>query len=130
VSVCILDSDIVIDLIKKAPPALTWLRQQTAQPSITPITWLEIIQGARGGKREQAAHKRVLDLFTFEYPIQADLDWAMNQLLKYRLSHSVDSNDCLIAAVAYRLNIPLYTRNMKHMLPLLGTSLAIKPYII
>ena len=129
-SVCILDSDIVIDLIKKAPPALAWLKQQTVQPSITPITWIEIIQGARGGKREQAAHKRVLDLFALEYLVQGDMDWAMNQLLKYRLSHSIDGNDCLIAAVAYRLGIPLYTRNIKHMTPLLGVKLAVKPYIL
>jgi predicted nucleic acid-binding protein len=130
VSVCILDSDVVIDLIKKAPPALAWLKQQTAQPSITVTTWLEIIQGARGGKVEQAAHKRVLDLFSLEYPTQVDMDWAMNQLLKYRLSHSVDANDCLIAAVAFRLNIPLYTRNLKHMTPVLGNTLAIRPYIL
>lgn len=99
------------------------------QPSITPTTWLEIIQGARGGKTEQAAHKRILDLFALEYPTQVDMDWAMNQLLRYRLSHSVDANDCLIASVALRLSIPLYTRNLKHMTPLIG-ALAVRPYIL
>ena len=50
-----------------------------------------------------------------------DLNWAMQQLRQYRLSHNVGILDCLIAAPAHRLQIPLYTRNLKHLEPLLGT---------
>jgi predicted nucleic acid-binding protein len=57
-----------------------------------------------------------------------DIDWAMQQLEIYRLSHGVDIPDCLIAAPSYRLQIPLYTRNLKHFSPLLG-ELAQAPYI-
>lgn len=56
-----------------------------------------------------------------------DFDWAIRQALRYRLSHSVDVMDCVIAAVASRLELPLYTRNLKHFVPVLG-SLARKPY--
>lgn len=36
-------------------------------------------------------------------------------------------NDCLIAAPAQRLGVPLYTRNLKHFSPLLG-DLAVMAY--
>jgi predicted nucleic acid-binding protein len=37
-------------------------------------------------------------------------------------------NDCLIASVAQRLQVPLYTHNLKDMHVLLSTSLVVKPY--
>lgn len=48
-------------------------------------------------------------------------------MLRYTLSHNVDALDCLIASVHPRLNMPLYTRNLKHFAPILG-SLARLPY--
>jgi predicted nucleic acid-binding protein len=53
--------------------------------------------------------------------------WAREKLLKHRLSHNIDAFDCLIAAPSYRLQFPLYTRNLKHFTPLLG-KLAQQPY--
>jgi predicted nucleic acid-binding protein len=52
----------------------------------------------------------------------------MQQLERYRLSHGVGINDCLIASVAHRLQLPLYTHNLKDMRVLLGETLVIKPY--
>jgi predicted nucleic acid-binding protein len=46
---------------------------------------------------------------------------------KYRLSHGVATGDCFIASVAYRLQVPLYTHNLKDMTPMIG-NLAVKPY--
>jgi predicted nucleic acid-binding protein len=60
-------------------------------------------------------------------PLPEDFDWAIQRALKFKLSHNADMMDCLIASAAYRLNLPLYTSNLKHFLPLLG-SLARKPY--
>lgn len=51
----------------------------------------------------------------------------MQQMENFRLTHGVTSQDCLIAAVAYRLQLPLYTHNLKDMVPLIGT-LALKRY--
>ena len=52
----------------------------------------------------------------------------MQQMERYRLSHGVGINDSLIAAVSYRLQVPLYTHNLKHMRVLLGDTLPQKPY--
>lgn len=51
----------------------------------------------------------------------------MQKIERLRLSHGVTVNDCLIASVAHRLQIPLYTHNLKDMTPLIG-ELAVKPY--
>ena len=85
------------------------------------------MQGAPG-KAGQATCKAILSQFDMEYLTPADMDWAMQQMEKYRLSHGVSTNDCLIASVCYRLQVPLYTHNLKDMNVLLGTSLVIKPY--
>jgi predicted nucleic acid-binding protein len=61
------------------------------------------------------------------YLTEDDMQWAMKQLTTFYLSHNVGMMDCLIAAPSYRLNLPLYTRNLKHISPLLDT-LAHQPY--
>ena len=66
--------------------------------------------------------------FDIVYLTQADMDWAMQQLLTYRLSHGIAVMDCLIASVCYRLQVPLYTHNMRDMTNILGAALVVKPY--
>jgi len=63
-----------------------------------------------------------------EYLTAADMDWAMQQLERYHLSHGATMNDCMIASVCYRLQVPLYTHNLKDMTVLRGSSLVVKPY--
>lgn len=66
--------------------------------------------------------------FDMEYLTRADMDWAMEQMERYRLSRGVEINDCLIASVAYRLQVPIYTQNQKDFLKLLPPKLVIQPF--
>jgi predicted nucleic acid-binding protein len=125
-TVAILDTTVVIHLFRRYAPALTWYASISQQLGITPITWMEVIHGA-SSKTKQVSCKAILSQFDKAYLVSTDQDWAMKQMEQYRLSNGVSINDCLIAAVAYRLQLPLYTHNLKHMQILLG-SLAIKPY--
>jgi len=88
---------------------------------------LETIYGAPG-KSGQTACKAWLDQFEVAHLAPSDQEWAMEQMLRYRLSKGVEINDCLIASVCYRLQLPLYTHNTKDMVKLLPASLVIKPY--
>jgi hypothetical protein len=36
--------------------------------------------------------------------------------------------DCLMASVCHRLQVPLYTHNVRDMTILLGSALVVKPY--
>jgi predicted nucleic acid-binding protein len=80
------------------------------------------------GKAGQATCKAILSQFDMEYLTRTDMDWVMQQLERYQLSHGVGIHDCLIASVCHRLQVPLYTHNVKDMRVLLDVPLVIKPY--
>jgi predicted nucleic acid-binding protein len=121
----LLDAAILVDLLRSHPPA--W---HSANPTpvlgITPVAWLEVIDGARNKTNRNHALK-FLSQFDMVYLTQVDQDWAMQQFARYRLSHGIDVPDALIAAPSHRLQLPLYTRNLKHYTPLLD-NLAQEPY--
>jgi len=96
---------------------------------VTSITWLEIIRGAHS-KQKQATSLGLLNLFDLIYLNENDQLWAMEQMQKHRLSLGIEMNDCLIASVAHRLKVPIYTHNQKDMLKILPTQLVILPYQI
>ncbi len=109
-----------------SPARNLWLAVQP-KLSITSVTWLEVIYGAPG-KSGQARSLSLFKQFTLEYIEQADQDWAMTQMLTYRLSRGLEINDCLIASISYRLQVPLYTHNQKDMLKVLPAKLVVLPY--
>jgi predicted nucleic acid-binding protein len=122
----LVDTTVIVHLYRRYAPALTWYGSQLQGLGITPITWMEVIDGA-GSKAKQIASKTILSQFEITHLTAADQDWAIRQMEQYRLSHGVGTNDCLIAAVAYRLQVPLYTHNLKDMTPIIG-KLAVQPY--
>jgi len=70
---------------------------------------------------------RLLKAFERVEMLPVDHTWAIDQAVRYTLSHSVGVFDCLIAAASHRLQVPLYTGNIKHYSPMLG-DLAQRPY--
>jgi predicted nucleic acid-binding protein len=121
----LLDTAVVVDVLRGHPPATAWLATQS-QLGVTPMVWLEIIEGAPN-QRAQRAALRLLQSFERVEVTPPDIDWAIRQLLRFHLSHGVEAMDSLIAAVSHRLQVPLYTPNLKHFTPLLG-PLAQNPY--
>jgi len=122
---CLLDTAVIVDVLRKYTPALDWLKGQP-EPGITSVIWMEIIEGAWDRRAQEEAVKVLRD-FELVPIVQQDFDWSVQQLLKYQLSHQIGMADALIAAVSLRLNLPLYTPNLKHYSPMLG-NLATKPY--
>jgi predicted nucleic acid-binding protein len=121
----LLDTSVAIDLLRDYDPARDWLQEQ-AELGVTPIVWLEIIQGADDKAAMQSAI-RLLKAFEQVQMLPSDHAWAIEQATRYTLSHNVGAFDCLIAAASFRLQVPLYTGNIKHFSPLLG-KLAQRPY--
>ena len=78
-------------------------------------------------KRSQIETRDLLNRFETLYVTQADQERAMQQVQHFQFSHHIGMNDCLIAAVAYRMQVPLYTHNLKDRIPMLG-ALALQPY--
>jgi predicted nucleic acid-binding protein len=121
----LLDTAIVVDLLRSHEPAGAWLANQS-RLGISPVVWLEIIEGAEN-LRAQARAVALLRRFDRIEVLSGDFDWAIRQALQFRLSHNIGMMDCLIASPAQRLGVPLFTRNLKHFQPMIG-ALAQKPY--
>lgn len=122
----LVDTTSIIHLYRRILPAYKWLATQSMPLGVVSTTWFEVLIGAKN-KHQQTACIGILQQFTRCYLTEADQDWAITQFERFQFSHHIGYNDCLIAAVAYRLQIPLYTHNIKHMQPLLGV-LAVQPY--
>jgi predicted nucleic acid-binding protein len=126
VSIGIVDTTVILHYFRKHPNALAWVNSQTVPLSVTTITWMEVMEGA-SSKANQVQCKTILSKFELLHLTLLDQQWAMQQLEQYQFSHHIGMGDCLIASVAQRLQIPLYTHNLKDMAALVG-NLAVKPY--
>lgn len=122
-----LDTAVLVNMLRQHEPALRWAEANTSLNfAITPLVWMELVFGATNKAHLQHV-THFMSLFDMVMLAEDDLVWAMMQLERFRLSHNVGILDCLIAAPAARLGLPLYTHNLKHFTPLLG-ELARKPY--
>jgi predicted nucleic acid-binding protein len=123
----LLDTSIVVDILRNYPPYQQWFSSVSLQLGVTKFVWMEVLQGAVSKNKQQQAIQ-VLNKFVL-IPIEvSDIDWALTHLTQNILATSgLDMKDALIASTSARLQVPLYTHNLKHMHSLLG-NLAQKPY--
>jgi predicted nucleic acid-binding protein len=121
----LVDTSVIIDLLRGYPAAQTWYLTQN-DLGVCRVVWLEVLEGAENGAAQRDAVK-LLQRFELVELTTPDLVWATEKLIAYNLRYSMDAFDCLIASVNARLQIPLYTRNMKHFAPMLN-GLAQRPY--
>ncbi|MBI5669959.1 MAG: PIN domain-containing protein [Chloroflexi bacterium] len=113
----IVDTSIIVDDLRGYEPSKAWFKAQATQVlAITPVVWLETEGASNKLERDRAI--RFLHRFHMEHPLPIDNEWAMEHFAEYFLSHSVQFPDVMIASVAVRLNIPLYTQNTRHFAPL------------
>ncbi len=122
----IVDTTVILHYFRNYGNTRAWVDSQPVRLSIVSVTWMEVMEGA-SSKANQTQCKNVLGKFDLFYPTSADQQWAMQQLEQFQFSHHIGKDDCMIASVAYRLQLPLYTHNLKDMAPMIG-SLAVKPY--
>jgi predicted nucleic acid-binding protein len=122
-----IDTAIIVDLIRNHTPALNWLKTQVnVDLGIATVTWMEVVKGANN-KSDLTAVRKLMEQFDVVDLTATDQRWAMANYAAFKLSHGVGMYNALIAAPAQRLGIPLYTHNLKHIQPLLP-KLAQKPY--
>ncbi len=124
----LIDSSIIIDASNQHRRALSFIRDAlTSQTcAIHAVTFAEVIVGTRDS-RELFRLRRFLRPFILESPIPEDWPVALDHLARLHLSHDVDLPDCLIAATAIRLDIPVSTVNDRHFRLFKGLKV-IRPY--
>jgi predicted nucleic acid-binding protein len=121
----LVDTSVVVDLLRGYRPAQAWFVIQS-DLGVCRAVWLEVTEGIQNSRAQRDA-LNLLRRFELVEITTPDVVWATEKLLSLNLSHNIDTFDCLIAAVNERLQLPLYTRNLKHFTPLIG-SLAHTPY--
>ncbi len=124
----LLDSDVMIDLLRQFPPAIEWIDGLPDEEEIIlpGFVAMELIQGCHS-KAEQVALQRTVGGYAVVWPATDDCDKALADFTQYRLSHNAGLLDILIGHTAIGLGMALHTFNQKHynFLPGLQT---IQPY--
>jgi predicted nucleic acid-binding protein len=110
----LLDTDVMIDLLRQYPPALIWLGSLGEEEIILPgFVVMELIQGARN-KVEQERIEKELRSYGIGWPSSEMCDEALSVFARYYLSHGLGILDALIGQMAVALDLPLYTFNRGH----------------
>jgi len=112
--ISLLDSDVLIDVQRQHPAAVTWYA--SAPPGSLALpghALMELYQDAQNQR-----HTLAVDRLTFTLPLVWPTDieclQAVKNFRRLHLSHGIGLIDTLIAATALSLNVPLCTFNLKH----------------
>lgn len=121
----ILDSSILIDCLRGRADAIAFLATQSAVGVSRThlLVAAELLTGARD-RNEQNLIDSFLQGFNLAIPTEADGLSALNLYRQFRLSHGVDWPDCQIAATALRLDVEVFTGNVKHFTAFPGLRVA------
>lgn len=123
----IIDTDIVIDFLRKYPPAIEWLTllgdEEIALPG---YVVMELIQGCTN-KIELRGLKKFISAFEVIWPSSPTCDKALEIFVKDNLSHNLGLLDELIGQTAVSLDLPIHSFNRKHYEVIPGL-VTVQPY--
>lgn len=122
----LLDTDILIDLWRKHPPAITWFDGLPNLPPVAGFSGMEFLQGGKDLPDLRSA-ARLLRQFPLVWPSEVAMNNAVWELAPYRLSHGLGMTDALIAITAIESDEPLATFNVKHFNAVPGL-VTVQPY--
>jgi predicted nucleic acid-binding protein len=124
----LLDSDVLIDLLRKYPPAVEWFDAlpEDEELAVSGYVVMELIQGCRN-EVEQERAQRELGTYGVIWLFPTDCDRALDLFATYRLSHNAGLLDVLIGQTAVALGVPLYTFNQRHYSFIPGMQ-TVQPY--
>jgi predicted nucleic acid-binding protein len=108
-----LDSDIIIDFLRRYPPAISWLESLADEKlALSGYVAMELMQGCN---------------FEVVWATAETCNKALEVFAEYNLSHGLGLIDALIGQTAISLGVPLHTFNVKHysVIPNLTT---VQPY--
>src|SRR6266567_120187 len=115
----LVDTDVLIDVSRNNEAAIRFLDQLDEPWSVSIITALELVVGARNKKEVSE-----IELLVASYspiPLTAEIGDSSYRLLRqFAKSHGLRVFDSLIAATAIEKNLTLVSRNKKHF-EMIGT---------
>jgi predicted nucleic acid-binding protein len=124
----VLDSDVIIDILRGYPPAVVWLAQTVGKEELKlpGFVVLELIAGCKNKQAVQQVMK-LTKRFSIYWPPPDHCAQAIDYFATSHLSHNIGVLDMLIGASALSLNVPLCTFNVKHFKAIPGLTVE-QPY--
>jgi hypothetical protein len=108
----VLDTTVLVDILRGHRPALEYLRALDAPPTCSEITRVEILRGLRHRERDASeALMRAVGWISVDEPI-ARRAGALGRT--WRRSHALAAADLVIGATALELGAELATSNVRH----------------
>ena len=113
----VLDTTVLIDVLRGHRPALDYLRGLDVVPACSELTRVEVLRGIRSGERD--ATERLLGSLQWVGVGEGIARRAGALGAKWRRSHRLSTVDLVIAATAIELGASLATSNARHY-PMFG----------
>lgn len=124
----IVDTDVLIDVLRGHPPALQWLTSLGSIPlGIPGFVAMELIQGARN-LEEQQRLEAFFSGYQLLWPDQATCSKAFESFARLYLSHGTGILDAMIGQIAVAGGGIIYTFNRKHYEAIEGLEVR-EPYV-
>jgi len=110
----LLDTDVLIDVLRGVKEAQAWLQSHANQALIVPgIVAMELLVGCKNRIEIQGC-RAFLSQFPVAWTEAHEFERACEYLAAYRLQSGIGIPDCLIAAMATTRQATLYTFNVRH----------------
>lgn len=124
----LLDTSIFVDLFRRSAAANRYIgtRLRSGRLKVHAAVAAELIAGVRN-KVELGQLDELLGLSRMLVPSESDWTLALRLCRAHNLSDGTDWVDCLVAATAMRLKVPIATLNDKHFRPIRGLEV-VRPY--
>jgi len=126
--VILLDSDVLIDLLREYPPAKAWfdVLPDDELVYVSGFVVMELLQGCRN-KVEMERVQRLLANYGIAWLSPAECEKSLEVFAAFRLSHNAGLLDVLIGQTSVAMGTPLLTFNQRHYGFIPGIS-TIQPY--
>ena len=95
----LLDADVIIDIWRSHPPALSWMASLEGLPIVAGVAGMELLFGCRNQIELRQAQK-FLDSFVVLWPEHTDMVRAYRDYPVLKLTHNLGISDALIASTA------------------------------
>jgi predicted nucleic acid-binding protein len=122
----LLDTDILIDILRGYLPSVEWFATLTERPAVISVGVMELIQGCRS-KRDLALVQQLIAPMEIWYPTSEEMRAALEIFTVHFLTNRMSVIDAIVGAVAASRSTPLCSFNTRHYQVVQGLELC-QPY--
>ena len=123
----LIDTDVLIDILRGTPPAQAWLISMPATTFAIPgMVAIELLIGCRN-QPELRRVQQFLNTFNIAWTEAVECAHAYDLLAAHRLTSGLNIPDSLVAAMALTRSATLYTFNLRHFRIIAGLDVQ-EPY--